>query len=187
MPASALGPAYLEMIDEHFASGEEYGFNNVVLAREDFTAFVRELEDEAAGIGLPPGIAPQQTYLLVEDGATVIGEIRFRPSLEPPYERQNGHISYNIRPSRRGKGYATQQLALLLNEARKLHLPGVSLTIDGDNPASVRVIEKNGGVLIREIDNPLAIRVLEENGQRSTREVERMGEKVALYWIDLTS
>jgi len=123
-PVSARGPAYLEMIDEHLAAGEEYGFNNVALAREDFTAFVRELEEEAAGIGLPPGIAPQQTYLLVKDDAIVVGEIRFRPSLEPPYERQNGHISYNIRPSLRGKGYATQQLTLLLNETRKLPLPG---------------------------------------------------------------
>jgi len=55
------------------------------------------------------------------------------------------------------------------------------------SPASVRVIEKNGGVLVQEIDNPLAIRVLEENGQFSTREFARTGEKVLLYWIDLTS
>lgn len=59
----------------------------------------------------------------------------------------NDHIGYNTRPSQRNKGYATCQLALVLDEARQFGLTRVMLTIDGDNPASVRVIEKNGGWL----------------------------------------
>jgi predicted acetyltransferase len=136
------------MADEFVALDGRYPHNNIDLAREDFAAFVRELEEEAQGINLPEGIAAQQTYLLLRDGKTVAGEIRFRPSIQPPYEQQNGHAGYNIRPSLRGRGYATRQLALLLDEARRVGLPGVMLPVESWNVASVRVIEKNGGRLL---------------------------------------
>jgi predicted acetyltransferase len=167
VPTVDLGPEYLAMVDEAIEIGEGYPYNNIELAREDFAAFVRELEEEARGIGLPPGIDPQHTYLLVKDGKTVVGEIRFRPTLTPPYEDQHGHIGYNIRPSQRGKGYATAQLALVLDEARRLDLLGVMLTIDSNNLASVRVTEKNGGRLLRQLTDP------------------KTAEITSCYWIDL--
>lgn len=185
-PAVEHGPAYLEMLDEHLQAGEEYGYNNTELARVDFAQFVREMEEEATGIGLPPNIPGQQTYLLLKDGATVLGEIRFRPELAPPYERWNGHIGYNIRPFQRGKGYATRQLALLLEEARKLGLAGVSLTIEDENPASVRVIEKNGGKLFYLIVDPVQARVImSEEGALQVVDMVQIGQKMKLYWIDL--
>ncbi|GAC1520604.1 MAG: hypothetical protein NVS3B14_22380 [Ktedonobacteraceae bacterium] len=90
-----------------------------------------------------------------------------RPHLTPPFEQHNGHIGYNTRPSQRGKGYATCQLDFVLDEARQLGLTRAMLTIDGDNPASVRVIEKNGGKL---------------DWQRTSPET---GEMLSCYWIEL--
>ncbi|HZO75060.1 MAG TPA: GNAT family N-acetyltransferase [Ktedonobacteraceae bacterium] len=186
-PAIEHGPAYLDMVNDFLQAGEEYGYNNVELAREDFAQFVRELEEEAEGIGLPPGMPAQQTYLLLQDGRQIIGEIRFRPHLMPPYEKYSGHIGYNIRPSQRGKGYATRQLALLLGEARKLQLPGVSLTIDDENPASVRVIEKNGGRLLQVIKDPVRARVIvTDDGELQIADMVRVGQEWQIYWIDLT-
>lgn len=117
--------------------------------------------------GAPPDVVPQQTYWLVADGRTVVAEIRLRPQLTPPFERHHGHIGYNTRPSQRGKGYATAALALVLEEARRQRLTRVMLTIEGDNPASVRVIEKNGGTL------------------ESRRTEPDTGVTVACYWIEL--
>ncbi len=186
-PAVEHGPAYLAMVDESIQAGEEYGHNNVELARKDFAQFVRELEEEAAGIGLPPGIPAQQTYLLLKNGRLVVGEIRFRPNLTPPYEKYSGHVGYNISPSQRGKGYATRQLALLLDKAHKLKLPGISLTINGENPASVRVIEKNGGKLLRVIENPVKARVIvTDDNELRVVDIVRTGQKLDLYWISLT-
>lgn len=186
-PAIEHGPAYLDMVNDFLQAGEEYGYNNVELAREDFAQFVRELEEEAEGIGLPPGLPAQQTYLLLQDGRLVIGEIRFRPNLMPPYEKYSGHIGYNVRPSQRGKGYATRQLALLLDEARKLQLPGVSLIIDRENPTSVRVIEKNGGRLSQVIKEPIMARVIvTDDGELQVVDVVQVGQEWQLYWIDLT-
>lgn len=166
-PTVELANAYNSMVEDSIVNGEGYPYNNIALARSDFGAFVRELDEEAHGIGLPPGIAPQETYLLYRDDGTVLGEIRFRPSLLPPYEEHNGHIGYNIRPSERGKGYATKQLGLLLEIARTTGLKGVMLTIEGHNPASARVIEIHGGKPIRQITNPDS------------------ATSVTCYWIDL--
>jgi predicted acetyltransferase len=165
-PTVALAEDYTAMVREFMATDEAW-FTNFPLALEDFPAFVRELEDEARGINLPPDVVPQQTYWLVKDGATVLGEIRLRPQLTEPFELHHGHIGYNVRPSQRGQGYATRMLALVLEKAREQGLARVMLTIEGENPASVRVIEKNGGTLAWQ------------------REELESGEKLACYWIAL--
>ena len=153
-PADHWQAEYRALLAESIAADGDYPYNNVPLAQTDFAAFVRELADEAAGIGLPPGIPPQETYFLVKAGTTVIGEIRFRPHVEPPYEERNGHIGYNLRPRYRGQGYGTRGLALILAEARRRGLPGVQIPIDEPNPASVRIAEKNGGVLEKRVTDP---------------------------------
>lgn len=142
------GPGYVAMIDECERTGEGYPWNNVPLARADFAGFARELRDEADGIGLPDGVAPQRTYLLTH-GAEVLGEFRLRPEISEPFEEHNGHIGYNLRPSARGRGFGTRGLGLVLAEARRLGVPGVLLTVEGANEESVAVILRNGGRLMR--------------------------------------
>ena len=51
-------------------------------------------------------------------------------------------------PWKRGQGYATRALGLILPEARAQGLPWVELSTDPENIASQRVIEANGGVLV---------------------------------------
>ena len=162
-----LAVAYLDMVNEFEAAGEGYPFNDVELARRDFAAFVDDLRNESLGVVLPPGVVPQTTYVLMDRYGRALGEIRFRPQLTPPFERHNGHIGYNVRPRQRGKGYATRMLTLVLDKARALGLERAMLPVEGENPASVRVIEKNGGVLERRIMD------------------EASGEPIALYWIVL--
>ena len=165
-PSLECEAEYTAMAREFLATAEPW-FNNFELALEDFPAFVQELQDEAQGIGLPPDVVPQQTYWLANEAQTLLGEIRLRPHLTPPFEQHNGHIGYNTRPSQRNKGYATCRLAFVLDEACHLGLTRVMLTIDGDNPASVRVIAKNGGKL---------------DWQRIEPET---GEMLSCYWIEL--
>ncbi|HLW02797.1 MAG TPA: GNAT family N-acetyltransferase [Ktedonobacterales bacterium] len=165
-PTVALAEPYAAMVRE-FMETDEAWFTNFPLALEDFAAFVCELEDEAQGIDLPPDVVPQQTYWLVQDGTAVLGEIRLRPHLTEPFEQHHGHIGYNVRPAQRGHGYATRMLALALEKAREQGLPRVMLTIEGENLASARVIEKNGGKL------------------EWQRQESESGETLACYWIEL--
>ena len=60
-----------------------------------------------------------------------------------------GHIGYAVVPWKRGRGYATRALALLLPQARKEGLRFVHLTTDPDNIPSQKVITSNGGVLVK--------------------------------------
>jgi predicted acetyltransferase len=59
-----------------------------------------------------------------------------------------GHIGYAVVPWKRGRGYATRALALLLPLARAEGLPYVLLNTLADNEISQRVIRANGGELI---------------------------------------
>ena len=67
-----------------------------------------------------------------------------------------GHIGYAVVPWKRGRGYATRALALVLPEAWRLGLPHVDLTTDPDNLPSQKVITTNGGVLIGPFVKPAA-------------------------------
>ena len=88
------------------------------------------------------------------DDGGFCGSIGFRwqpgTSSLPPYVL--GHIGYAVVPERRGRGYATRALALLLPEARKEGLDYVELTTDADNVPSQKVITNNGGVLVERFD-----------------------------------
>jgi predicted acetyltransferase len=67
-----------------------------------------------------------------------------------------GHIGYSVVPWKRGRGYATRALQLLLPQARAEGLAYVELTTDADNFASRRVIEANGGTSIERFYKPAA-------------------------------
>ena len=165
-PALTFQEEYCAMIQEFTQIGEGQ-FNNFPLALKDFVAYISELDNEAQGIDLPTGVVPQETYWLVKDGKHVLGEIRLRPYLVSPFEQHNGHVGYNIRPSERRKGYATCQLALLLEKVKRRNIPRIMLTVKGDNPASVRTIEKNGGKL------------------EWQRFLPEKGRIVSCYWIEV--
>ena len=78
------------------------------------------------------------------------------------------HIGYSIRPSERRKGYATQMLAGVLPECRRLEILDVLVCCLKENEASRRTILRNGGVFESKIFEP-----------QSRRWIER-------YWIHLT-
>jgi len=106
-------------------------------------------------------------YFLVKDRSYLVGSSRLRHTLTPDLEQEGGHIGYDIRPSQRGKGYATLLLNLMLEEAKGSGLTGVLVTCDETNIASARVIEKNGGKMLNKVVS------------------EESGELVRRYWIDL--
>ncbi|MDX8526685.1 GNAT family N-acetyltransferase [Mesorhizobium sp. MSK_1335] len=59
-----------------------------------------------------------------------------------------GHIGYAVVPWKRGRGYATEALRLMLDEARAVGLDHVAITAKPGNPASQKVITANGGRLV---------------------------------------
>jgi predicted acetyltransferase len=124
-------------------------------------AFVeRQIDREAKGplIVLPDGSTVPRLpgyRLWIWDGefCGAIG-FRWRPGSNslPPYTL--GHIGYSIVPWKRGRGYATTALRLMLPRAKDEGLDYVEITTDPDNVPSQRVILANGGTLVERFVKP---------------------------------
>ncbi len=117
----------------------------------DFPAFVERILGYSRGEGLPPGFVPSTDYWLIDDGEFV-GRVSIRHQLTEWLLKAGGHIGYQIRPSKRCRGYGTQILALVLPKARELGMTRVLVTCDETNIGSKKIIEANGGVLENVLD-----------------------------------
>jgi len=114
--------------------------------------FVGTLLNPPITIVLPDGTLGDrvpETILWWVEGDEFLGSISVRHRLNAALEAWGGHIGYTVRPSARGRGHASAMLAAMLDHCRR-ELPALDramLTANTNNPASIRVIEKNGGVL----------------------------------------
>jgi predicted acetyltransferase len=112
-----------------------------------FERYLEVLAEQARGEHLPADHVPS-TFLFAFSGPTIVGRVSIRHALTPYLERFGGHIGYVVVPEYRRRGYATAILRQSLQIARRtVGLTRVLVTCDDDNIGSIRVIEKNGGVL----------------------------------------
>ena len=134
--------------------------------------YVRTVLNPPTTIVLPDGTLGDrvpETQLWYVEGDEFLGSISVRHRLNAMLANWGGHIGYAVRPTARGRGHAGAMLAGMLDHIRAtLPLERVMLTVSEQNPASMRVIERGGGVLQDRIPHPW---VAGETGRR--------------YWIDL--
>ena len=149
-PSNRYRKSYLASIPECSGDDRFAGFD-FELAKSDFGAFVRGLNDRARGVGLPEGFVPESIYWLVE-GDEYVGRVSIRHRLNDYLLNIGGHIGYYIRPRERGRGHGTQILRLALPKARALGIERVLVTCDITNVGSRKIIEANGGVLENEVE-----------------------------------
>ena len=132
------------------------------IARDPAGFLAEQVDREGSGppVVLPDGSAVPRLpgyrrWMWDGEFCGVIG-LRWQPGTValPPYCL--GHIGYSVVPWKRGRGYATRALALLLPDARREGLPYVELTTDASNAPSRRVIEANGGALVERFRKPAA-------------------------------
>ncbi len=129
--------------------------------------YVDVLGKQALGIDPAPGREVPSTFLFAFVGDRIVGRASIRHSLDHPLGQMTGHIGYAVLPEFRGRGHAGEILRLATTHAReRLDIARVLVTCDPGNFASIRVIEKNGGVYEDE-------RFDAETGMRKRR-----------YWID---
>jgi predicted acetyltransferase len=79
---------------------------------------------------------------------------RWKPGTEALPPHCLGHIGYTVVPWKRRRGYATQALGRMLEDALAEGLRYVEITTQPHNVASQRVITANGGVLVEEFVTP---------------------------------
>ncbi len=94
----------------------------------------------------PDAFVPSTELWWVE-GDEFLGRIGIRHRLTPVLLELGGHIGYDVRPTARRLGHATEMLRQGLAVAHDLAIDPALVTCDIDNAGSRAVIERNGGAL----------------------------------------
>ena len=163
-PSMMYKDACLDAVREFHALGE-YAIDAEELGAK-FEGLVARLVAAQDPANVPPGELPYEDFWLM-DGDEWIGKLTLRTTINAKYLHAGGHIGYEIRPSKRGRGYGTILLRMGLEIARERGLERVLLTCDETNIGSRKVIENNGGQL------------------ENLVEVEGQTELKMRYWIHL--
>ncbi|RTE02376.1 GNAT family N-acetyltransferase [Paenibacillus whitsoniae] len=146
-PALVYQQAYLSFYEDWKSTGED--IVPWVVEREpyDFAGMLdflysQDVEDKI----VDDTFVPHSTYWLLDhDNNKIIGAVNIRHRLNRKLFNCGGHVGYGIRPSERGKGYASILLALTLEIIKEMAIEKVLLVCDRGNHASEKTIIKNGG------------------------------------------
>lgn len=156
----------LDFKNEFIACGENMigdgGLNRI----QEYEEWLFKIKSDTSEDTCEKGRSPATIYLTYRlSDNKLVGMIQIRHILTEYLFNYGGHIGDCIRPSERGKGYATEQISLALKKCEELGLEKVLITCKKSNIASARTIQKNNGILENEVL---------ENGIEKQR-----------YWIDL--
>lgn len=138
----------------------ENGFENGAcgLTYEEFQAWLEKQVAMSNGENLQDWMVPQTIFWFLADGEPVgFGKIRHR--LTDALRKAGGNIGYSIAPVYRGRGYAAQFVALLVDEMKARGMDEILFTIHADNAASIKVAEKCGAKKIQEVDGRVYLQI----------------------------
>ena len=147
-PTTDLHASFLEALDEFRTEGR--------LGPGDSTGLGQDARDGIPGLDDPVGFAqyvarvraralPEtprpvgyvpDTILWFRDGATFLGRISIRHELNELLRDVGGHVGYDVRPSARRRGHATEMLRQALPIARRLGIDAALITCDVTNIGS---------------------------------------------------
>lgn len=144
-PSLIYKDSFIAGTRESQAEGLEL-FINLHDLSENFEAFLRRLRDASNRAKITPERVPMSDFWLI-DGDEYVGRLSLRHALNEALLVWGGHTGYQIRPSKRRRGYGKEILRLGLIKAKELGLNRVLVTCDEDNTGSRKIIEYNGGKL----------------------------------------
>jgi predicted acetyltransferase len=164
-PSVELVASYLQFIEEMRAHGDRIWEGMTPTADEGPADFVARLARAKTAASLP--LVPSTTSWATLSG-TVVGRCALRHHLTPDLAEFGGHVGYEVRPSHRRQGVATEMLRQLLLTPKAREIGRLLLTCAPTNIASNKTIQANGGQLAK------------------TSFVARIQRDTSYYWIDLS-
>lgn len=141
--------AFLCALSENWENNFVFAHYFESLANNSFERYLEVLPQIALGKLIPSDHVPSTMLFAFSDTNELVGRVSIRHNISGHLLNVGGHVGYGVVPSQRTKGYATEILKESLAYI-KIHLPELNrvlLTCDTTNTASIRTIEKNGGVL----------------------------------------
>jgi predicted acetyltransferase len=152
-PTVAFRDSYLDALREGLQVRVPPGAAAIAAIEMDFEAHLASLDNEGQTPHLDrgrllPGVPSNMFWLVDKD--RFIGAVSIRSRIDThALAHFGGHVGYAIRPSMQRRGYGARQLELALQICRGMGIAVVRVSCAEDNPGSRRVIEKNGGLLLR--------------------------------------
>lgn len=152
LPDATLRDSYLKALADFQAEGLPWMLDlDAVWIAQHFPEYVERLLQKQ--FIRTEQLVPETVFWALVDGKFA-GRISVRHELNEALKVMGGHIGYETAPQFRGQGVANEMLRQALPRAQRLGLERVLLTCNDDNHASIRVIEKNGGVLEKKATIP---------------------------------
>ena len=151
IPNESHEKEYAEMMDRWETSGETIApqllsrYSSKLNGNVPYSRWLEWCEDDrSTGAALSTGV-PCTLYFLVNDNGDILGSIVINHG-----NTHRGHLHAGIAPWNRGKGYGTAMLKLALAKCHEMGITKVDIVPYDGNHSAVKVIEKNGGVLVDE-------------------------------------
>lgn len=144
-PSLVYKDSFIAGTRESQAEGLEL-YINLDKISENFGAFLQRLRNASKRANVKSDRVPMSDFWLI-DGDEYVGRLSLRHELNEALLLWGGHIGYQIRPSKRRRGYGKEILRLGLIKAKESGLSRVLVTCDEDNIGSRKIIEYNGGQL----------------------------------------
>lgn len=139
-----------EYVSEFCSNGESSMSEGTEFSSSDFTEWVEKHKTNAVS---GDKLFGKSLLYLCFDEDKLIGLLNIRYSLPLTLSEKYGDIGYEVRPSEREKGYATEMLKYALTVCKNKKMNSVILGCYKKNTASAATIKKCGGVLFAENDN----------------------------------
>lgn len=164
-PTLAHKEQAIEIVTEFLQHGSPIngdGFLTDFLRDSSYEAWVEQLGAASDSATCPDGHAPALTYFGVrERDGRIVGMIDLRLELSDHLRTHGGHIGYAVRPTERGKHYATDMLKAALELYKERGIDELLLICSKENTASAKVITNCGGVLQDEIYSDVCGEILQ--------------------------
>ncbi|MCL2670436.1 MAG: GNAT family N-acetyltransferase [Clostridiales bacterium] len=168
-PTEEMEAAATAFVAEILHNGEAYINGGAgITAAASYAEWLQTLRNNLHEDTVQDGRIPSTTYFACrKSDNAIVGIIDIRHRLNDFLYNWGGHIGYGVRPTERRKGYATQMLALALQDCKRLSIENVLVVCNHDNEISRATILKNGGIFCNELPAP-------------------DGKLIQRYWIDIT-
>lgn len=136
----------IKMVNEFADANDEYQFEGLgnfkKIYDSSYEEFYDGLEVNKHINQINPEWANQTSYVLIDENGHIYGAANIRHELKGKLREIGGHVGYGIRPSERGKGYATLQLKLLLEKMDKMGIDNALITCRENNIGSIKTMNK---------------------------------------------
>ncbi len=137
----------MNYVEEHYANYQRDISASNGLTAMDFEEWVNKINRNSESADDDWG--KYYLYLVFNDNNRLVGLLNIRYDLTEELREAYGNIGYGVRPSERGKGYATQILNYALGVCKGKNMSSVVLGCYENNDGSSKTILNNNGVMYK--------------------------------------